>query len=250
MRVAKFQIAVAFDVQPGLILSLGPTIKNLAERTQGQIHQLSVGDPNFPPDVPRIVVQTKQFLVNISLNRFDIHVIPPRQLQQNHSASALFAETAATDVLNQLMKCHIDYMWSGVVAHVKFPTATPLLSASAAVEPVFKRLVAFQPSSKPLSSFEMRFGYQDDDLFRSTRICGYSSRGLRTRPNTSPSQPITQPSNMREIVETGIQIFIDVNNKPSMERKGPLEDLKRLFEVCEKTIVSLPKELNLQDILI
>lgn len=250
VRIAKFQVAVVFEIQPELILSLGPTIKALAQKSQGQIHEVSGGDPNFPPDVPRIVIQTRQFLVNISLNRFDIHVVPPRQLQENHSAAIQFAKTMVTDVLKDLLQPQISYKWSGVVVQLKFPSAKPFLNAAAAVEPVFKRLVTFNPSDKPLSSFEMRFGYQEGDLFRSVKIGGYSTRNLRMRTGTAPSQPSPQVLNTGEITETGIQVFVDVNNKPSAERKGPHEDLQRLFEASEKSITSLPNELKLSDILL
>lgn len=250
MRVANFQIAVAFEIEPNLILSLGPSIKALAARSQGQIHDAGFGDPDFPPDVPRIVVQTKQFLVNISLNRFDIHTTPPRHLQENHPAAVQFAQTVASDVLGELLKVPVTYLWAGLVAHLKYPNEKPLASAPMAVNPVFQKLVNIPSSGKPLSSFEMRFGHQDGDLFRSITVGGYATQNIRFR-HVPLGEQAAVPMSVEgtEIVETGVQIFLDLNNKPSAEKKNPLDDLKGLFEMCNKSISTLPEELNLKEIL-
>jgi hypothetical protein len=250
MRVANFQVAVAFEIEPELILSLGPSIRALATRTQGRIHDAGVGDPDFPPDVPRIVIQTKQFLVNISLNRFDIHATPPRHLQENHSAAVQFAQTVAGDVLGELLKVPVSYAWSGIVAHLKYPSEKPLASAPMAVAPIFHQLINIPHSGKPLSSFEVRFGYQEDDLFRSIKLGGYATQNIRFKSVAEGEQTAAGFGvEGADIVETGVQVFLDVNNKPSAGKKTPIDDLKRLFEVCEKSILTLPEELNLKELL-
>jgi hypothetical protein len=245
MKVTRIQIVTSFAEDRRIVLTSGPQLQELQKRLGGKLAMLNVPEQT-PPDTPRVMVLTKDAVVGICLNRFDITALPPNDVASNFEASIKFSRLRAEPILNTLLRPSIGYQWAGVVVNLEYPKGGPNSRAIEAANPVFDKLVTIKRSNRALASFQLQFGFVENGYNKNFIVGGYESRQATIPAPVMGQQRINLNLEHLPTTESGIQITIDVNNRATADRKSVLEDIKAILAVHEEVFKGLPEYLNLK----
>lgn len=241
------QIVSAFEIEQSIVLSIGPSLKQLQKRLGGQLLTINAPD-GAPPPLPRIVLKLEDTILKIGLDRFDITTRPPSHVSQDMVKSCKFAGQRASAIISELTP-YILYKWSGVITTFEYPEE-PLISKSAieAAKPIFDKLINIDRGDRDLSSFQLQFGLKDNDHFKNYTIGAFEGREIKL---DSPLNKGFVEIDFKEhpVFECGIQIILDVNNKPCVANKDPLEDINTIFSKQIDLYSNFSSDLNLEGIL-
>ena len=241
------QIVAAFEFEQSIVLSIGPSLKQLQKKLGGQILTINAPD-GAPPPLPRIVLKLEDTILKIGLDRFDITTRPPSHVSQDMVKSCKFAGQRASSIISELTPC-ILYKWAGVITTFEYPEE-PLISKSAieAAKPIFDKLINIARGDRDLSLFQLQFGLKDNDHFKTYTISAFEGREIKL---DSPVDKRFVEIDLKEhpIFECGIQIILDVNNKPCVVNKDPLEDINKILSKQIDLYGNFSSDLNLEGIL-
>ena len=226
-----------------MVLTSGSALKNLNAQLGGRLIALNVPE-GAPPELPRVVLKLEDTLVNVGLNRFQITMEPPGHVATDFNKVVDFVGRRVTPVLEELLGKAPPYLWSGAIFALQFPvTSEPTQTALQIMTPIFDRLMAIDRGSKPLSALQLQFGFQEDEFFVTYTLRGYETRKLQIR--IQDSSPTIDLGDI-PIAESGVQISLDVNNKPKQTRSSPLEELQEILTYQACKFESLAEDLNLE----
>jgi hypothetical protein len=168
---------------------------------------------------------------------------PPDHVAGNFESAADFALQAANRFLLELMTV-VRYVWVGAVSTINFP-AKDVETLLTAATPVSDRLINIPRKDRRLSHLNLQIGFKEDPFHVTYSITGYEIRtGTIPQPTTRFVDVSTVP-----ITETGIEIRLDINNKPQKAKRGLKTDLLEIFNQKKVKYRTLKDDLNLEGIL-
>jgi hypothetical protein len=247
VKIAKVQVAVSFDTDKQIVLNCAAGIKKLQKIIGGRFIQLNV--PDFaPPNTPRALIKSPDTLINLASDRFDIITTPPKHVVGDVAACLEFALSRSQQVLGAIYAESLGYHWVGVLTTVQFPGNKESKSGVADVTPVYERLVGINKNNRSLATFRLQIGYKEQDFFRTYTISGYETLEVSIRAQSIPKEVVV---NLEEIpaIESGIQVLVDVNNRPSVKKLGVQADLDASINQMLGTLKTLARDLNLEGII-
>ena len=173
MRVNRFEIVSTFEIDPSIVLTCGPYIKGLEQKLRGKIMTINAPE-GAPPPLPRLVLQLEDTILNVALDRFQITTKPPSHIAHDIQKAAQFAYQRSISILLDMKPANLQYQWSGVVAEIDYPEF-PLTckSGSEAATPLFDKLINIDRKDNQLSSFQLKFGFRDENYFVSYILSGF-----------------------------------------------------------------------------
>lgn len=246
MIVTKIQIVTAFQVEPQILLSCGQNLQNIQKLLSGNLMTLNVSE-DAPPDAPRALINSKDTLINIGLDRFEILIKPPLHISGKYETCLEFAHSRMESILNILFhKLSIKYKWAGCVMHIHYPVDKSIKRAIQIVTPVYDKLVNFPREEKELASFDLRFGFNDNNFFKTYSITGYEKRDIKLEVPAELSSVLYIETNEFPVIESGIQFSVDINNKIRRENKSPIDDLLEILVESTATFTTIEKKLDLE----
>lgn len=249
MKIDTFQLVAAFELDASVVLTCGPALKAINNKLGGKL--ITVNTPEAaPPSLPRVVLKTDDAILNLSLDRIQITTSPPPHVANDIEESARFSEQRATSIFKELLVVLPAYKWVGVIADLEFPSSNENNKSSRqAVAPIFDQLIKMQRGDRDLSSFELQYGFQEAGFFQTYTIKGYERRNI-TVPTQPPSGELVvlNPEEF-PLVECGIEILVDVNNKPSSNSEDVLSDINSILERLVQLVNSLPEDTGLKGVL-
>ncbi len=248
MRFSRIQIASAFELNKQILLDSGQGILRLQKKLNGKFLQLNV--PDFaPPDTPRAIIRGADTLINIAHNRIDIICSPPKHVEAELSSSINFAYQRAIQAIDTLSSETTKYEWSGMVLAIDYPSSSgeknPLLN----VTPVFDKIIGVQRAGRPLCSFQLQFGFVENGLNKNYTIAGYQTREVHLPQPPPMMKRFILDLTDTPVKESGVQLVLDVNNKPTQEKIGPKADLDAIIEALNAMHLNSINDLNLTGIL-
>ena len=245
MRIPNLKIVTVFEIDPSIVLSCGPHLKILSKKLGGQLITINAPE-HSPPILPRIVLKLEDTVLNVALDRFDITITPPSHVSEDIGKASKFANQRASTILSELLPAISSFLWTGIVFEFEF-LEEPLVSKSAieAVTPIFDHLVSIDRKNKDMGSFELKFGLRDDVHYINYSISGFESREFKFLPPKTSGYVRFEPSD-HPIIECGIKITVDVNNKPSGTTGDPFKDISTIFEKHSNLLTNLAVDLNLE----
>jgi hypothetical protein len=247
VNVENFNVVLSFTRDDAIVLTCGPQLKEAQRRFGGQLFTVNVPD-KAPPSLPRLVLRLDNALLHVGLDRFEFVTEPPRHVAGVFGEALDFAQNRVVPILELLLESGVSYEWTGVVANIEYPEE-PRQSASAreAVAPLVQRLVRLDWQSSDLRTFNLQIGRIVDGYLRNYTFSGYEVRNLEPTEPTTPTQSLTEREGA--LVEVGIQVSLDVNNKLSQEKSGPIADLGSIIVQQAHAFGSLANDFNLQELL-
>lgn len=135
-----------------------------------------------------------------------------------------------------------------LIAELEFPKYEHgFKSGLDAIEPIFSKLINIDRKSRKLGSFNLQFGIQEDTHFINYTLTAYESRNFVFKPEKTGLQAIDLQK--FPIKDCGVQITLDINNRPSLKNSDPLADQIILFQKLSATFNNLYKDLNIEGLL-
>ena len=248
MRVNRFEIVCAFEVDSSIVLTCGPYLKILQQKLGGKLLMINTPD-EAPVEFPRVVLKLKDTILNVTLDRFQITTQPPSHVAQDMDKAVQFAYQRLNQIISDMQPANINYLWSGVIAEVEYPE-DPLVSKSApeAAAALFDRLIRIDRNKRELASFHLQFGIRDNNYYVNYTITGFETRQIQL-PLKTQKEYISIELKEYPLSECGLKILIDVNNKPAPETRDPEKDIKLILKKHSELFTNITKDLNLEGII-
>ena len=253
MRVATYQVVFGLKIDPNIVFKKGHCLARIEEALGGQL--VSLNTPRAAaPEAPRALVRTSDTIVSMCLNRLEILML----LADETGGDFATATDAARALMKQiLLLCPVadSYEWAGMIASLQYPGSDPTLLPSQAAAPAADRLLSVGRRGRSLTAFQLQYGFQDRDLYRTYTFGGYSKGTVELQKQVSLDDVVDgavrmDPSDVvggRQL-ETGISVVIDFNNKPAGSHAGP-EDGNGILDAMVSSFSSLSSDFNLEGIL-
>lgn len=248
MRIDSIQVAIVFKRQDDILYLLGQEIVAFQKRFQSQ-KQLTNLPESSPPEIPRLTILAPNFVVNISLNRIDVIASIPPNVSTDSKTSINYMYKIVEDVQDILINGKIEYQWIGIVINTEFTrkhiTTNPLI----AVEPVYDTILNVDRKNRNLASFNLQFGFSEKPFYVNYFVGGYEKANFVLDNPIQPGATIDLSRGKKEILDTGVSINIDVNNRLQENDKNMEKDFASLIRKCEALLGTVISDLGLQSIL-
>lgn len=248
MKIDRLEFVSAFKRDETVLLTVGKQIQQLRTKIESRVAQLNVPD-DAPPELPRMVLQTKGFVLNLCQNRFQFVASPPDHSSSNVNESLDYLRKLISGVLTSLYESGVEYSWSGLVVTIHFPRdPEDVSSALQACAPLLSSLTQLDWDPSTLSSFEMKVGRREGSFFHTFAISGYEGRRW-TVSKQAAMQGVELDPSKGVLEDVGIRILVDVNNKPYQETHTAEDGLRLTEREFLRVMETLPETLNLQGVL-
>jgi len=247
LQIGRVELVTSFELDQAFVLSAGPQLRRVAETEKAQLLTLN-SPPMVNPDLPRLVLATKDMQLHVALTRLQFVIHPPDHIANSFEESLNFALARAADAQKLLFGQIKRYAWTGLVVALDF-CEKPLKSKdmiSASMD-AFKRLTRLDWSDKKTAAFNLQAGYKNGDFFRTYTVSGFERRMVRvTQDDLSEGRtPTFEDGDLKAI---GVEVLLDINDKPSKRHGGPKADLKRVAQEAVRSYKDFPNDLGLEDL--
>ncbi len=245
MRIDEIKYACEFDLHNDIIIELGEALTRL-RREKGTRVQILNTPASAPPAAPRMIVQTTNAVINVALTRFDIVTRIPDHVTGTIESASDFSRQVLREALTVLSVPGLGYRWAGIVIGIRFPTLGKGGRASAAAVPVVQRLINIPMQEKALASFRLQIGVREGDFYQNYLISGYEVSSFRLSPDVVAKAPVPVEGRNHPTIEAGVNVVVDLNNRPQAPNHDLLSDLDDLFIEAVPLVNSVPERLHLQ----
>lgn len=243
MRVRRVNVVFEFNIDRDIILSIGTKIKSIQKNFNAKIQMLNVPTA-VPPDAPRLIIVIENFVINVSLNRFEYAVEIPPHINSNINSSLNYVSAKIENIYKYLVVDNDSYNWSGVVATLEFPSKDKNKSIDLMV-PIFDRIIGIDRRGHDLASFQLQFGFHEEGIFRNFTLSGYETFNLQlVNPNNSDIVLFENKLDS-EIIESGISVIVDINNRPQKNHNDAFSEFEKILSDLQSAVKDIPNILNL-----
>lgn len=241
MRIATFQVVLVFKQDDEIIFSIGDKLKALQAELKAKLQLLNIPQ-GAPPEAPRVILYSPLVSINIGLNRLDIVVNVPTQIQNNRDSSFGLLGELIDQIHNALIKDTLVYDWCGLILNTEFPSKKDVKPSLKIIESLFADLVKIDHSPNDLAAFQLQYGFKENGFYRNVTISGYDTYDIQI-----PENMLNQAIDLSKVTvrESGITIVLDINNKPTEPRVDFLNDIKLVQNEVIKSIDKVLYESNL-----
>ena len=250
MRIESIQVAIAFKKQDDILYILGQEIVKFQQKFNAQ-KQLTNVPESTPPELPRLSILVPNFIVNIALNRIDIISNIPPNISNDQKTSLNYIYKIVEEVFDTLLNGKIEYQWIGIVINTEYSKKATAKTPLIAVEPIYDIILNIPRKERDLASFNLQFGFVEKPFYINYFIGGYEKANFVFNGPVNTGVSIDLTNAKKEIIDTGISIKVDVNNKiqETKNQKNIINDFTSIIRKCELLLDSVIEDLNLEKIL-
>jgi hypothetical protein len=248
MKINQAQVGIIFMPDKEIVFTIGGSLKKLQEKYKGNV-QLLNNIPEFAsPDTPRIIYGSSNFLINVSLMRLDIVINLPIHIASSYDKVLVYVNSIIYDIATIVVDDNVKYDWTGLILTIEYPKSGEKNKSSLTYSaPVFDRIVKIDRNEKQLASFGLQYGFLEDSYYINYNIGGYEKINIQMPSLPISIQQLSNPNT--EIIESGISITIDINNRPHTTKKKYFEDFTDIAKMAEKKLKSVIADTNLSGLL-
>jgi hypothetical protein len=217
----SLKIILNHSIQEDMLLSYISLFKNISLALNAEI-KINQATDSVPPEIPRITIVSKEYLLNFGLNRIEVSIKGSRkhvrytELYPIYKHQLQKIELLIQDYLNQT---GIKENFIGILAPIRYPQYINL-TKDFIIKKLYERLVT-KDSAEELANFSFKIGLKCNNIYENYEISDYEVKNVTIQPS------LMRPSvvNLDEFptVERGILIIIDVNNKPQLNHQFSLD---------------------------
>jgi hypothetical protein len=247
-NIGQIQIGSEFELIEDIAISIGASLKSIISKYGGRLQLLNV-PAGAPPDAPRIIATTQNFMLNFAPVRYDVHISVPTQIRSSYSKVMDYTIELFTKLGGELARLGLSYAWIGLIINLEYPGVIAGTPGIALSEPVFDRLLTIKRGSRKLAAFQAQFGFEEGEFNKIFTVSAYDSMRVKIDAPKMPTKFIRVDKETANIVESGLNVAIDVNNKPSKERIGLVHDFRSVAQASRDLYSRLPDLLNLKGII-
>jgi hypothetical protein len=248
VRINSYEVVLVFEIDDTIVLSLGPSLKSLQRNLGGKLVTINAPE-DAPPPLPRIILKLDDSVLKLGIDRISISINPPSHVKSNINKASKFALQRTISIVKDLLASIPPYKWCGIITELEFPSKPDTYKlAIEAITPVADRLINIDRSVKDLASFQLQYGTKEDSFFTNYTISGYESRNIKLISKNKKGFVVVGSDDYK-VLECGIRIMLDINNKPGGATEDPIKDIENILNKTNKLSDSLPIDLNLEGIL-
>jgi hypothetical protein len=245
MKVTSLEIIMAVAAKTDAPTRLGLFMSEYARRVGGEL-ATNILPENAPVELPRISAISKNFVVNLGLDRLQFAVKPQREIQGSLDKVVESASLQSSALFEQyLSEVGSPYTFCGAIMTLHFSRKGNLPQLKIA-EQLHDSLLNLERNNNPLASFLLQTGYQTKDHYLNFTLSAYETRTLKIPPNLSPGTYQVDISNT-SILESGVQVRVDLNNRPKTNKQQPMLELKSVLQMCRKEADGVSDRFMLDD---
>lgn len=248
MKIIQLQASINFKLEKDILLSVGNNIQKMQKDIKVNVQILN-SPKAAPPEAPRIVIFSPNAIINICLNKYDIIIKIPKQIENSISSSLDYAKNVISVLIPFLVHDNLQYLWTGIILFTEKAFDKKNVKSIELITPYFEKLINIDRKSRKLSSFQLQFGFEENDLYKNFTISGYDKINVEIPKNIIGDGSITIELQKAKISESGLQIIVDVNNKTMKNIVGIEKDFINLIQEIEHTYNVLPNSLNMEGLL-
>jgi hypothetical protein len=248
MKIVQIHAAINFKIEPDILLSVGNNIKKLQKEVKVNVQILNVPKAS-PPETPRIVIFSPNAIINICLSRYDIIVKIPKQIEDNIDSSLDYAKNVITKFIPFLIHENFQYLWTGIVINSEKAFDIKNSKSIELMTPFYDKLINIDRNNMKLSSFQLQFGFEENNLYKNYTISGYDKINIAIPGNIIGESSITIDLQKAKISESGLQVIVDVNNRTNINVLGIDQDFINLLHEVSNTYKLLPNTLNIEGLI-
>ena len=149
-----------------------------------------------------------------------------------------------TKNLNKIYESDLEYQWTGVITTIDYIDTSGSKTPFEAINPIFKKLLCLDWDKSDLASFNLQLGRKINDYFVNYNIHGYEKRKIKFKKDQTVKFVESKAGN-----ELGVQILLDINNKPMNLKKNPKIDLDKIILKQFELSKSIEEDLNIEGLL-
>lgn len=246
-KIQRVQVALVHSVDEEVVLTAAASLDKLERDFGVTVQRLNV-PPTAPGQLPRIVVISSGFVINVANNRTDLFVTVPSQFQTDVARALELAAQTTQKLETYLNFRQSEYSWCGSIVLLNYRLGGPQTRLVQEIRPVFDRIVSVPRKNRAISSLNLQFGFEEGRYFVTYGVSGYETINLPVRPGPSGAMLPRPDDRPQFVVESGVGISLDVNNKPASTKHGMLEDVLDILDQIKKRIPTLLEDLNLNGV--
>jgi hypothetical protein len=248
MKYVQIQAAINFQLENDILLSVGNNIKKMQKDIKVNVQILN-SPKAAPPEAPRIVIFSPNAIINICLNRYDIIINIPNHIDKLLTSVLDYAKNVISEFIPYLTHENFKYTWTGIVVNSEAAFPQKNSKSIELLTPYFDKLININRNDRKLSSFQLQYGFEENEFYKNFNISGYDKFNFEIPGNLIANEPIRIDLQNTDILESGIQIIIDINNKTMKNNAGIEKDFITLINQIEHIYKDLPKSLNFEGLL-
>ena len=249
MVIPQTNTILEIELIDNAVLLFSGALNDYKKKYNAKIQLLNIPQ-NIPPDAPRIIVSIKNVVINISLTRLEIICKVPDHIESNSDAVIEFTRKIVFDILSHFWNVDLKYSWLGLVSTIDYALDRDEKTALQLAKPFFDYLVNIDRKNRDLGSFQIKFGFKENNFFKNYMITCFEKRDIKIDPSKFPTwQKIYDLEEFSEIKKSGLRVVLDINNKPNDHKKDYFFDLDELIKYIKTDIVTIPNELNIVDLI-
>lgn len=204
MKTKELQVVALFNLDANFITKINPLIQVWAQKFKAQIQSPAI-PVTAPPEVPRIILQTKQLSLAISLNRITLTYFLQENENSTFKSFVSFFWQQHKDFFVALRSIGIAEFKMAIFTKVAFSSANQknFLEISKLLhESLFKQKITKLPTQ-----VHANLGYQEIFGFVNYSLAPYESRQINQALRG-------QVINLQQapIVDTGVEVVVEINN--------------------------------------
>lgn len=248
VKIETAHIAVVFKSDSSIVFTLGDAIKKMQKELNAQVQMLNTPS-GARPEAPRIIVATNSFIVNIGLNRFDIILNIPNHINGLFDKVLGFCYQSIENISELLVDGYVEYVWTGIILNIHYPFSIKNKRSIELITPVFDRLLNLERKDRSLATFNLQYGYRDENYYINYTIAGYESFSIQIPTNKSEGI-IEIGITPDKIDEVGTEVKIDINNKPQEVKTNFISDFSRILDFMKPSLDRVLSETNLKGVIV
>jgi len=241
MKIVKsLQIAIIFKRDQDIQYTLGSMLAKSSKNGLFRISEFPNPNPQKNlPHIPKISVNSKEFVLNISQERFDFFLTIPNHIS-NEPEKVLSYAKSATDILRNSFLPHVNYLWCGLVIDLNFPYK----GNKSCLNDIFDKTLTIERENKNIATYQLNYGYKENGHFINYSISEYQSYEVVKKVPSNELISIKDGN----LVEMGLSIKLDINNKPTTPNNSFSEDLDEIYKFIIPEINKVLNNNNLEGI--
>jgi hypothetical protein len=247
MYVISTQVAIIFDLDNQIVLSLGEKLKQAQKSYNANIQFLNV-PTGAPPEAPRLLFLTPTFNLNIGLNRIDIFISIPDHIKSNIDLCLNYCFNTTIGLSRMLFNNVIRYNWCGIITTINFPDKNKLQPSLKVIEKLLPYIIKIDPKDRELASLNFQIGFKEPPYFKNITLNGYDQFQIQFPMN---QKEVSHQMEMNDemITESGISILVDINNIPQYPKGSFEKDFQNIIEKNKISSQSILEDLNIGGII-
>jgi hypothetical protein len=205
---------VNHGIQENLLLDCSALFKKMSFELDAEV-KINQIDDSMPPEMPRIVILSKEVILNFGLNRVEI-IIKGTRKHARYDGLYVFYKNQLKKmgdlIQDYLNNTHIKENFIGILAPVRYPQDINL-SKDYLMSQLYKM---FSGEGYPeLATFSFKIGLRDNDIYKNYEVSDYEVKTVNVQ--SSFFNPATVNLEEFPTVEKGVLIVVDVNNKLQLD---------------------------------